>query len=87
VANIISGNPWSITVPGVISTSGVHVKNLIWVNGSAANTVVIVDNAGRDIIRDLWSASTDHNYGEFKWVQGFNVTTLGGGELIVVIHK
>jgi hypothetical protein len=83
----LTGNPWSIVTTGVKSTAGVHIKNLVWTNGSGSEVLVIVDNAGRDIIRDTWSASTDHNYGEFKWVQGFNVTTLGGGELIVVIHK
>lgn len=83
----LTGNPWSIVTPGVKSTAGVHIKNLLWTNGTAANTLVVVDNAGRDIIRDVWNNNVDHNYGEFKWVQGFNVTAIDGGELIVVIHK
>jgi len=85
MANNITGNPWTIDTPGVISTAGVHIKNILWLNG--AGTLVIVDNAGRDIVRDAWAATQDHNYGEFKWVQGMNVTTIGGGEVVVVIHK
>lgn len=85
MANSLTGNPWKIDTAGVISTAGVHAKNIIWLGGTGS--LVIVDNAGRDIVRDTWASSQDHNYGEFKWVQGMNVTTIGGGEVIVVVHK
>lgn len=85
MANSLTGNPWKIDTAGVISTAGVHAKNIMWLGGTGS--LVIVDNAGRDIVRDTWSATQDHNYGEFKWVQGMNVTTIGGGEVIVVVHK
>ena len=57
----------------------------MWLNGSGS--LLIVDNTGRDIIRDVWTAETEHNYGALQWVNGVNVTTIGGGEVIAVIHK
>lgn len=85
MANSITGNPWKLDTVGVITTSGVFVKNILWLNG--LGTLVIVDNAGRDVIRDAWSATQDHNYGGLQWVEGMNLTTIGGGEVIVVVHK
>lgn len=85
MANSITGNPWALDTAGTISTAAVHIKNIVWLNG--AGTLVITDNAGRDIIRDAWASTQDHNYGEFKWVQGFHLITIGGGEVFVVIHK
>jgi hypothetical protein len=85
MANVITGNPWKLDTVAVVTTAAVLAKNIIWLNG--AGSLVIVDNAGRDVIRDVWSATQDHNYGEFRWVQGLNITTIGGGEVFVVVHK
>lgn len=87
MANSITGNPWTIDTAGVITTSAVFIKNLLWTNATDGDTLVILDNAGRDIIRAKYLAAGDNNFGEFRWVQGFNVTTIGSGEVTVVIHK
>lgn len=85
MANVITGNPWKLDSTGVISTAQTFIRNIMWLSGTGS--LVIVDNAGRDIIRDTWTGETEHNYGPFQWVSGMNVTTIGGGEVIVVIHK
>jgi hypothetical protein len=85
MANDITANPWNLNATGVVSNSYIYVKNILWLNGSGS--LVIVDNNGKDIIRDVWSAETEHNYGQMQWVNGMNVTTIGGGEVLVVIHK
>ncbi len=85
MANVVSGNPWTLTTAGVIANWKIKVKNLIWTNGAAGNILIIQDNAGRDIIRDTWNATQDHNYGELAYVAGFHLVQLDGGELTVVI--
>lgn len=85
--NSITGNPWVIVAAGTTLKSKVRVKNIIWVNGAAGNILIVQDNVGRDIIRDTWSATQDHNYGELSWVAGFNVVQIDGGELLVYIQK
>lgn len=86
MANSITGNPWKLDTTGVITTAPVYIKNLMWVNATTGS-LVITDNAGRDIIRDTWSATKNLNYGEIKWIAGMNLVTIGSGELIVVVHK
>jgi len=85
MANDITGNPWKLDSTGVVATSQVFIRNIMWLNGTGS--LVIVDSAGRDIIRDAWTAENEHNYGPMQWVEGMNVTTIGGGEVLVVIHK
>ena len=85
--NDISGNPWVIVTAGTTLKSKVRVKNVIWTGGASGNILIIQDNKGRDIIRDVWSPAQDHNYGEFSWVAGFNVVQIDGGELLVSIQK
>ncbi len=87
MANDITGNPWKLDTPGVITTSGVHIKNLIWTNGATGNTCVLLDNAGRDVARATYTAQGTVVFFEMKWVQGLNLTTLTGGELLLVVHK
>jgi hypothetical protein len=85
MANDITGNPWKLDSTGAVSTAQTYLKNIMWLNGTGS--LLIVDNTGRDIIRDVWTAETEHNYGALQWVNGVNVTTIGGGEVIAVIHK
>lgn len=85
--NNITGNPWKLDTVGQIANWNVHIKNLVWVNATDGATVVLVDNAGRDILRATYTAAGDNNFGEFKWVAGVNLTTLTAGELLLVIHK
>lgn len=87
MANNITGNPWTITTAGTMLGSKVRVKNIIWAGAAAGNILIIQDKFGRDIIRDVWLASQDHNYGEFSWVSGFVVVQIDGGELLVAIQK
>lgn len=87
MANVITGNPWKLDTPGVIANWMVHIKNLVWVNATDGATVVLVDNAGRDVLRATFTAAGDNNFGEFKWVEGLNLTTLTAGELLLIIHK
>ena len=77
MANDISGNPWRLDTVGVITTSRVYVGNIMWLAG--AGNLVILDNAGRDVLADTFASSTDHNYGALKWVTGLNLTVIGGG--------
>lgn len=85
MANNITGNPWKLDSTGTVSTAQTYVRNIMWLNG--AGSLVIVDSTGRDIVRDVWTAENEHNYGPIQWVSGMSVTTIGGGEVIVVIHK
>lgn len=85
MANNITGNPWTLDSVGATLTSKIKIKNIIWING--AGSLLIQDNIGRDLIRDVWSASTDHNYGELSWVAGLHVVTIGGGEVVITVQK
>ena len=85
MANDITGNPWKLDSTGVVSTSMTYFRNVMWLNGSGS--LLIVDNNGRDIIRDVWTGETEHNYGPLQWIEGVTVTTIGGGEVIAVVHK
>jgi hypothetical protein len=87
MANDISGNPWRITTAGTTLKSKVRIKNVLWTGGAAGNVLIIQDNIGRDIIRDVWATGQDHNYGELSWVAGFNVVQIDGGEVLVSIQK
>jgi hypothetical protein len=85
MANDITANPWKLDSTGVVSNWQTYIRNIIWLNG--AGTLVIVNQLGQDIIRDAWTAETEHNYGFFQWVNGMTITTIGGGEVFVVVHK
>jgi hypothetical protein len=85
MANIVSGNPWTLTTAGVIANWKVKIKNLLWTNGATGNILIIQDNDGRDIIRDTWADNIDHNYGEFSYVAGFHLVQIDGGEVTVVV--
>lgn len=87
MANSITGNPWKLDTVGVITTAMVHVKNLVWSAATDGATLVLVDNAGRDVVRATYSVNGTNNFGEFKWVSGLNLTTISSGELLVVVHK
>lgn len=88
MANNITGNPWSLDTVGVITTSGVHIKNLVWANGTTdGDALLIQDNAGRDIIRAKWQTEGDNNFGVFNWVQGLNLVTLVSGKVFINVHK
>jgi hypothetical protein len=87
MANDITGNPWRLDTPGPIINSMVHIKNLIWTDGVEADTVVLVDSAGRDVLRAIFAGEGNNNFGEFKWVSGLVLTSISGGQLLVFIHK
>ena len=87
MANNISGNPWTVTTAGVLLKSKVKIKNLNWTNGTNGNILIIQDNLGRDIVRDVWSSTRSFNYGEFSWVAGVNVVQIDGGELSISVGK
>ena len=87
MANDITGNPWKLDTPGLIANWQVHIKNLVWVNATTGETVLLQDMAGRDVLRAIFNDAGDNNFGEFKWVEGLNLVTIGGGELLLVIHK
>jgi hypothetical protein len=87
MANDITGNPWKLDTAGVIANWQVRIKNLVWVNATTGNTVLLQDKAGRDVLRAVYNEQGDNNFGEFLWVEGLNLVTIGGGELLLVIHK
>lgn len=88
MANDISGNPWSLDTPGVISRSQTHIKNLVWANGATdGDALLIQDSVGRDVLRAKWATQGNNNFGVFSWVEGFNLVTLASGKVFVVIHK
>jgi hypothetical protein len=88
MANDITGNPWSLDTPGNISRSQTHIQNLVWADGNTdGDPLLIQDRIGRDILRAKWATQGNHNYGMFRWVDGFNLVTIGSGKVFVVIHK
>lgn len=87
MANDITGNPWKLDTPGVIANWQVLIKNLVWVDATTGDAVLLVDNAGRDVLRAIYNEQGDNNFGEFRWVEGLQLITIGGGELLVVVHK
>lgn len=87
MANNITGNPWRLDTAGTIANWEVHIKNLVWVNGTTGNTVLLQDNAGRDVLRATYNEAGNNNFGEFKWVAGLVLVTITGGELLLIIHK
>ena len=81
MANNITGTPWALDTAGVVWKDRLYIGNIMWLNGTG--NLLIQDNIGRDIIRDVWSSSQDHDYGPLKWVNGLNVIVIGGGEVIL----
>jgi hypothetical protein len=81
MANNITGTPWALDTAAPVWPYRLYIGNISWLNGSGS--LLIQDQIGRDIIRDTWAASVDHNYGPIKWVNGLNVIVIGGGEVIL----
>lgn len=87
MANDITGNPWKLDTAGKIANWQVHIKNLVWVNATTGDAVLLQDSAGRDVLRAIYNEQGDNNFGEFKWVEGLDLVSIGGGELLLIIHK
>ena len=81
MANNITGTPWALDTVGAVWKDRLYIGNIMWLNGGGS--LLIQDNIGRDMIRDVWAANVDHDYGPLKWVNGLNVITIGGGEVIL----
>ena len=82
--NNITGTPWSLNTAGIVTTSRLYIGNIMWLGGAAAADVLLIqDNIGRDIIRDVWGSGVDHNYGSLKWVNGLVVVTISSGEVVL----
>jgi len=81
MANNVTGTPWALDTAASVWAYRLYIGNIMWLNG--AGSLLIQDNTGRDIIRDVWAAGVDHNYGTLKWVNGLNIITIGGGEVIL----
>lgn len=90
MANVITGNPWSLTTAGVISNYPVRIADMIWQDftPNGTDTIHIVDNAGRTICLAHTDTTGDPiDLGKIGWVVGFNILEIDSGVLIVAINK
>jgi hypothetical protein len=88
MANNITGNPWYLDTVGVIWHGNVYVKNIIWNKPTAGTALIILDDAGRTILNTVANTNDPmFDFGQFSWVNGFNLATLASGTLSVVIQK
>lgn len=90
MANNITGNPWYLDTVGFTYKDLVYIRNIVWdsVPTGGTDVLLILDNQGRTILNaNNTNSSPQMTFGPFQWVQGFNLVTLGGGNLSVIIHK
>jgi hypothetical protein len=78
----------SITVPGVVTTASLHVFMMTWVgSGSVGDSLTVVDNSGRDVIRfkaPQLSYDLSLSFGERTvGINGINVLAIGSGTLTI----
>ena len=91
MANDTSRNPWSIDTASAtdLTTDWVNVRNLQWIGASAAaQECVVTDQNGQVIWRRLAQGANQDFETEFQGkygrpINGFRVSTLGGGTLYV----
>ena len=90
MANDISANPWYLdTVMASPYFQGVRIGNIIWNDAvTIGDQLIIKDRNGKVIVS---AKCNQPNYpmafGGFGWVEGLQLTTIGSGNVTVVISK
>jgi hypothetical protein len=88
MANNVSANPWYVDTPGAVWHGKIYIKELLWGKPTAGATLLILDDNGNIIISTVANASDpSQSFGTLGWVTGFNLVTLGSGNLSVFINK
>lgn len=86
-----TGNPWSATSAGVVTTSNVYVKRMVWTPTTDGDDLDVQSNDGSK----LWSykaiaADSDQKIEyvrEFdQVVNGINVATIDNGTLYIYVR-
>lgn len=88
MANLLTGQPWKLDTPGIITVDRVRIGKLRWVaeGASAGDNVVLSDAAGRVFWEatasganaDIESDTFDGRAGD---CQGVTLTTINSGKL------
>ena len=88
MANSTTGNPWVLDTAGVITTSAMGVKRMVWTPEADSDDIDITDNAGNTLWA-LKAIAADANQGiEYERVfegsvNGINLVTIDSGTLYV----
>lgn len=89
MANDIKGKVWLLDTAAVVSRDPVLITGFIFVPAAADNAVIIKDN-NTTVILDIKAAATTPEkqivvmFGQPKWFEGINVTTLTASAKIYV---
>lgn len=94
MANYLKENPFFLDTPVNLQPPNwgkIFVKDVRWESFAAGSHLVVQTGTGGTII-DETTGATDTDlgvmrFGPFGWVNGFNVTTLGSGNVTVTITK
>jgi len=88
MANVTTGNPWTLDTAGSITTYPTKVKRMVWTPTTDGDDLLVVDNSGAT----LWSLkaiAADSNQGISyervfeSSVNGISITTIDNGTLYV----
>jgi hypothetical protein len=92
MANSIVGNPWKLDTAGVIKTSPVVIKKMVWRGPTTdADDLDVQSNDGSEIWTQTCIASDasieyERDFGEGMTFSGFNLVTIDSGALYVFIQ-
>lgn len=90
MANDITANPWYLdTVMATPYFNGVRIGNLVWNDAVTVGDILLIkDRNGKIIVSAKCNqANYPMSFGGFGWVEGFQLITLGSGNISVVISK
>lgn len=94
MANYLKENPLYIDAPVNLQPpqyGKIFVKEVRWEDYIVGNALVVSTGTGGTIINEtIQTGDTDLGvirFGPFGWVNGFNVTTISGGNITVTVTK
>lgn len=87
MANDISSNPWYLDTTGVIYAANVKIKRVVWSKQAAVGDALLVkDRNGKTIIDSkAYAVNFNQEFAYDGWFNGFTLTTLASGILMVYL--
>lgn len=88
MSNSATGNPWTLDTVGVIQTSPLFIKKILWTPTTDGDDILIQDNAGHNVWK-LKALAADANEAIVYTIDlntsinGFNLVTLDNGTVYV----
>ncbi|HEY1646277.1 MAG TPA: hypothetical protein VGF75_08040 [Candidatus Saccharimonadales bacterium] len=86
MANNITGNPVYIDTAGTLFKQRFKFDGGIWNNAAAADTLVLMDTAGRVVLSATFPTDLQPvEIPKMGWVNGLICTTISGGNVTIYV--